>query len=78
MLKTGSNFFEKNKNIIEICSAAENIPLKNETVDTYAISFGIRNTYDTKKALDEAYRVTKKGGKFVCLEFYKVTKPVLK
>ena len=78
MLRNGSKFFKDNNKVLEICSAGENIPLKNTSVDTYAISFGIRNTYDTKKALDEAYRVTKKGGKFVCLEFFKITKPVLK
>ena len=78
MLRNGSKFFKDNNKVLEICSAGENIPLKDTSVDTYAISFGIRNTYDTKKALDEAYRVTKKGGKFVCLEFFKITKPVLK
>ncbi len=78
MLKKGSSFFKKNKKIIEICSTAENIPVSNNLVDTYVISFGIRNTYDTQKALNEAYRVTKKGGKFVSLEFYKIKKPILK
>ena len=78
MLKKGSEYFEDNKKINEICSPAENTPLQNKTLDTYAISFGIRNTFDTKKAIDEAYRLLKKGGKFMCLEFFKVEKPILK
>ena len=72
MLKKGSDFFKKNKKIIEICSTAENIPLSNNLVDTYVISFGIRNTYDTQKALNEAYRVTKKGGNLCVWSFIKL------
>lgn len=78
MLKKGSVTFLKSKNINEICALAENIPLRNSIIDTYIISFGIRNTYDCMKALKEAYRITKKGGKFVCMEFFKVKKPILK
>jgi Methylase involved in ubiquinone/menaquinone biosynthesis len=72
MLKSGTKFFKNDNKVMEICSTGENIPLKDTSVDTYAISFGIRNTYNTKRALDEAYRITKKGGKFVCLEFFKI------
>ena len=78
MLKKGSNNFKKNEKIVEICASAENIPLKDNLVDTYAISFGIRNAYDTQKALGEAFRITKKGGKFICLEFFKINRPILK
>ena len=78
MLKKGSNNFKKNEKIVEICASAENIPLQDNLVDTYAISFGIRNAYDTQKALEEAFRITKKGGKFICLEFFKINRPILK
>ena len=78
MLKKGSNNFKKNEKIVEISASAENIPLKDNLVDTYAISFGIRNAYDTQKALEEAFRITKKGGKFICLEFFKINRPILK
>jgi ubiquinone/menaquinone biosynthesis methyltransferase len=78
MLKKGSASFSRYQNIEEICALAENIPLKNSTIDTYVISFGIRNTFDPMLALREAYRITKKGGKFVCMEFFKVKKPLLK
>ena len=78
MLQKGTKFFKMNNKVFEICATAEEVPIANDTVDTYAISFGIRNTYDTQKALDEAYRITKKGGKFACLEFFKITTPILK
>lgn len=41
------------------------------------IAFGIRNVPRIEAALDEAYRVLKKGGRFLCMEFSKVENPVL-
>ena len=38
----------------------------------YTISFGLRNTKNIKKSLEEAYRVLKPGGRFICLEFSKI------
>ena len=34
--------------------------------DLYTIAFGIRNVTDRNKALREAYRVLRKGGRFMC------------
>ena len=36
------------------------------------ISFGLRNTKNVNKSLSEAFRVLRKGGKFLCLEFSKI------
>tara|TARA_B100000965_G_scaffold137023_1_gene113996 strand:- start:647 stop:1351 length:705 start_codon:yes stop_codon:yes gene_type:complete len=55
----------------KICGA-ENLNVKNNSFDYYVISFGLRNTKDINKSLKEAYRVLKKGGKFMCLEFSKI------
>ena len=44
----------------------------NNTYDYYTISFGLRNTKNINKALSEAYRVLKPGGRFLCLEFSKI------
>ena len=56
---------------------AENLPFKDNTFDSYTIAFGIRNVPKIDKALEEAYRVLKPGGHFLCLEFSHVTIPML-
>jgi demethylmenaquinone methyltransferase/2-methoxy-6-polyprenyl-1,4-benzoquinol methylase len=45
------------------------LPLPDASADAYVISFGIRNVADVSKALREARRVLKPGGRFLCLEF---------
>lgn len=56
---------------------AEALPIADESIDYYTIAFGIRNVADIPRALKEAHRVLKPGGKFVCMEFSKVTAPLL-
>ena len=48
---------------------ALNLPFDAETFDVVTFSFGLRNTVDIDKALREAYRVTKRGGRLVIAEF---------
>ena len=48
---------------------ALNLPFADGTFDLTTISFGLRNTHDYKKALKEALRVTKSGGRMVIVEF---------
>jgi len=48
---------------------AEQLPLPNACVDAYTIAFGIRNCTNVDKVVREAYRVLKRGGRFMCLEF---------
>lgn len=52
--------------------------LKSDDYDLYTIAFGIRNVTNRDKALKEAYRVLRKGGRFMCLEFSEVQVPGLK
>ena len=52
---------------------AEALPFPDNSADGYVISYGIRNVTDIPKALREAYRVLKHGGRFYCLEFSKPT-----
>lgn len=56
---------------------AEKLPLSDKTYDAYTIAFGIRNVPDIPAALREAYRVLKRGGRFLCLEFSRVDVPLL-
>jgi demethylmenaquinone methyltransferase/2-methoxy-6-polyprenyl-1,4-benzoquinol methylase len=48
---------------------AETLSFADVSFDAYTIAFGIRNVTDIPKALREAHRVLKRGGRFYCLEF---------
>ena len=48
---------------------AETLSFPDRSFDAYTIAFGIRNVTDIPKALKEAHRVLKFGGRFFCLEF---------
>jgi demethylmenaquinone methyltransferase/2-methoxy-6-polyprenyl-1,4-benzoquinol methylase len=56
---------------------AEALPFKDRSFDGATIAFGIRNVPRIERALAEAYRVLKIGGRFVCLEFSAVNVPGL-
>ena len=72
MIEEGKKKLIKHKNIIWKVGCAENLKVEGNTYDFYTISFGLRNTKDLNKSLSEAYRVLKKGGRFLCLEFSKI------
>lgn len=48
---------------------AESLTFDGAQFDAYTIAFGIRNVTHIDKALVEAHRVLKRGGRFFCLEF---------
>jgi demethylmenaquinone methyltransferase/2-methoxy-6-polyprenyl-1,4-benzoquinol methylase len=48
---------------------AEVLSFDSNSFDAYTIAFGIRNVTHIDKALAEAHRVLKRGGRFFCLEF---------
>ncbi len=48
---------------------AEVLSFDDRSFDAYTIAFGIRNVTYIDKALSEAHRVLKRGGRFYCLEF---------
>jgi len=56
---------------------AEELPAGDSSVDAYTTAFCIRNVTHIDRALIEARRVLKPGGRFLCLEFSKVTLPAL-
>lgn len=67
----------KGVSIVRVCGDAENLPIETASQDAYTIAFGIRNVTHLDRALAEAYRVLKPGGRFLCLEFSRVTAPGL-
>ena len=59
-------------NLNWVVAPAEQLPIADSSFDFYTISFGLRNTKNLDKALSEAYRVLKPGGRYLCLEFSKI------
>jgi demethylmenaquinone methyltransferase / 2-methoxy-6-polyprenyl-1,4-benzoquinol methylase len=55
---------------------AEALAFPDRSFDAYTIAFGIRNVTHIDRALAEAHRVLKPGGRFLCLEFSKVDIPI--
>lgn len=60
-----------------VCGNAEALPFPDASFDSYTIAFGIRNCTHIDTVLDEAYRVLRTGGRFLCLEFSAVVLPGL-
>ncbi|TPI80620.1 bifunctional demethylmenaquinone methyltransferase/2-methoxy-6-polyprenyl-1,4-benzoquinol methylase UbiE [Mesorhizobium sp. B2-8-9] len=80
MLAVGRDRAEKlglaaNTDFVE--ANAEELPFEDDSFDAYTVAFGIRNVPRIEVALDEAYRVLKRGGRFLCLEFSEVDMPLL-
>ncbi|MBV9860173.1 MAG: class I SAM-dependent methyltransferase [Alphaproteobacteria bacterium] len=60
-----------------ICGDAEALPFADRSVDLYTIGFGLRNVTRIERALAEARRVLRPGGRFLCLEFTPAVTPLL-
>jgi len=56
---------------------AENLAYNDRSFDCVTIAFGIRNVPRIERAIEEAHRVLKIGGRFLCLEFSSVDVPGL-
>ena len=57
---------------------AEDLPFADAQFDAYTVAFGIRNVPRIDRALAQAHRVLKRGGRFLCLEFSRVDLPLLR
>lgn len=80
MLGVGRERAEKKanaENLSFVEANAETLPFDSQSFDAYTIAFGIRNVPNIQQALNEAFRVLKIGGKFLCLEFSDVDLPIL-
>jgi demethylmenaquinone methyltransferase/2-methoxy-6-polyprenyl-1,4-benzoquinol methylase len=60
-----------------LCADAETLPFADRSFDLYTIAFGLRNVTRIERALQEARRVLRPGGRFLCLEFTPAVAPVL-
>jgi demethylmenaquinone methyltransferase/2-methoxy-6-polyprenyl-1,4-benzoquinol methylase len=60
-----------------VAANAEELPFEDRSFDAYTIAFGIRNVPRIQKAIDEAHRVLKRGGRILVLEFSQVDVPGL-
>ncbi|MGH6961453.1 MAG: bifunctional demethylmenaquinone methyltransferase/2-methoxy-6-polyprenyl-1,4-benzoquinol methylase UbiE [Dongiaceae bacterium] len=60
-----------------VAGDAEDLPFADRSFDAYTIAFGLRNVTHINRALGEARRVIKPGGRFLCLEFSQVVVPML-
>ena len=72
MISKGKIKLNNYNNIKWVIAPAEKLPIENNSCDYYTISFGLRNTKNLNKAISEAYRVLKPGGRYLCLEFSKI------
>jgi demethylmenaquinone methyltransferase/2-methoxy-6-polyprenyl-1,4-benzoquinol methylase len=57
---------------------AEELPFRDETFDRAIVGFGIRNLVHPPQGIEELFRVLKRGGRLVILEFGRPTLPVFK
>ncbi|ULJ71237.1 bifunctional demethylmenaquinone methyltransferase/2-methoxy-6-polyprenyl-1,4-benzoquinol methylase UbiE [Rhizobium gallicum] len=80
MLGVGAERADKKRlsdNLTFIEANAEDLPFEAGTFDAYTIAFGIRNVPHIDVALSQAYRVLKRGGRLLVLEFSEVDMPLL-
>ena len=64
--------------ITPLCGDTELLPFRAGTFDCAIVGFGIRNLVDTHKGIEELFRVLKKGGRAVILEFGRPTLPIFR
>ena len=74
----GNALLDNSKAISFVEGNAQDLHFEDNIFDLYTIAFGLRNVTDVDKALCEAKRVLKPGGRFMCLEFSQVPDPILR
>ena len=80
MLAVGAERAEKkglSERLTFVEANAEELPFEANAFNAYTIAFGIRNVPRIDVALKEAYRVLKRGGRLLVLEFSEVDLPLL-
>ena len=77
MLRRGEKMVQV-ATIIPLCGDAELLPFRAGTFDRAIVGFGIRNLVNPRKGIEELFRVLKRGGRVVILEFGRPTLPIFK
>ena len=77
MIKSAQKKLKKYK-LNFVNGSAENLPFKSLTFDYVIVSFGLRNFTNIHGSLDEIFRVLKKNGELICLEFSEVNNQMLR
>lgn len=80
MLEVGAERAASRKlsdNLTFVEANAEDLPFENNSFDAYTIALGIRNVPHIDVALREAYRVLKRGGRLLVLEFSEFGIPLI-
>jgi len=73
MLEAGASKLPPGANVRTICADARELPLPDGSVDGIVAGFGIRNVPQPERAVAEALRVLRPGGRFVVVDFFKPT-----
>ncbi len=76
-IKTMPNDHRKHR-ITPVCGDGEKIPIQDESCWGITVAFGVRNLSRTQDGLEEMYRVLRKGGKLLILEFSRPRNPLVK
>ncbi|MEE8294337.1 MAG: bifunctional demethylmenaquinone methyltransferase/2-methoxy-6-polyprenyl-1,4-benzoquinol methylase UbiE [Sphingomonadales bacterium] len=66
------------ENLEWVTGNAEALPFPDESFEATTIAFGIRNVTHLDKAISEAYRILKPGGRYLVLEFSSVPSPLMR
>ena len=69
MMRAGQSRDEPGLAPVRVCGDAEALPFPDASFDAYTIAFGIRNVTRRGRALAEARRVLRRGGRLMVLEF---------
>ena len=66
------------ENVKWVTGNAEALPFEDESFEATTIAFGIRNVTHLDRAIAEAHRILKPGGRYLVLEFSSVPSPLMR
>lgn len=66
------------ENLKWVTGNAEALPFEDESFEATTIAFGVRNVTHLDKAIAEAHRILKPGGRYLVMEFSSVPSPLMR